>query len=121
VTIDGNDPIAVKHAVRAARDRMKRGGGQTLIEAVTWRHHQHFVGDRHVYKNPEEQERWLSDEMDPIPRFERVLVARGLAGAADFADVKKRAEEELAAAVAFAKADAYPSAETLTDCVYREG
>ena len=64
-TVDGNDPIAVKEAVREAIKRVKNGQGPTLLECKTWRHYGHFIGDPAPYKDPEEQKEWLSDRKGP--------------------------------------------------------
>ena len=62
VTVDGNDPVAVKEATRKAKKRLKEGKGPTLIECKTWRHYGHYLGDPAVYKDPDEQKLWLSKE-----------------------------------------------------------
>jgi len=49
VTIDGNDIHAVYEAVGEAVDRARRGGGPTLIEAVTYRWLGHFPRDVEHY------------------------------------------------------------------------
>ena len=120
VTVDGNDPLAVKEATRAALDRLRSGGGLTLLECITWRHHQHFNGDRCVYKDPEEQARWLSKEMDPISRFRTRLLAEGVAKRDELAEIKKRAENAVKAAREYGKESPFPAPETMFEHVYKE-
>jgi pyruvate/2-oxoglutarate/acetoin dehydrogenase E1 component/TPP-dependent pyruvate/acetoin dehydrogenase alpha subunit len=76
VTVDGNDPAAVYEAVSAAADRARAGEGPTLVEAVTYRLFGHVFGDRMSYVDPAELARaW---EQEPVARFRRALVERGL-------------------------------------------
>ncbi|MDR3304550.1 MAG: thiamine pyrophosphate-dependent dehydrogenase E1 component subunit alpha [Clostridiales Family XIII bacterium] len=120
VTVDGNDPLAVKEAVRAARLRLREGGGQTLLECITWRHHQHFIGDRSDYKDPEDQARWLSEEMDPIPRFEKRILEAGIADERELAEIRERVDAEIIAAVRYGKESPYPAPESMYDFVYAD-
>ena len=120
LTIDGNDVLAVKEAMHAALERLKSGGGQTLIECITWRHHSHYIGDFSVYKDPAEQERWLSEEMDPIPRFEKRIIADGAGTAGDIAAIKKKVEADIAAAVEYGKESPWPEISTMYEHVYKE-
>jgi len=74
VSIDGNDVVAVYEAAQAAVERARRGDGPTLIECKTWRHRGHFEGDPGAYKDPADQEEWLSDKRDALVRTEKKLV-----------------------------------------------
>jgi pyruvate dehydrogenase E1 component alpha subunit len=71
VVVDGQDPLAVFAAARAAVDRARAGEGPTLIEAKTLRIRGHYEGDRQPYRddltNPDE----IPD--DPVPKL-RALV-----------------------------------------------
>ena len=118
VTIDGNDPIAVKKAMREALARLKAGEGQTLIECLTWRHHGHYVGDQTQYKDPEDQARWLSDEYDPIPRFEKIMIEEGVCDRSSLEQIKDRIQNEILDAVEFALNSPDPSPESLYENVY---
>jgi len=120
VTVDGNDVLAVKAAVRDAISRVKSGGGQTLIECITWRHHAHFVGDDQSYKDPAEQAHWLSAEMDPIPRFEACILAEGVASEEELAAVRARVQTDIDDAVAFGRESPYPEPDSFWQHVYEE-
>lgn len=120
VTIDGNDILAVKQTTRDAIERVKSGGGQTLIECITWRHHQHFIGDNAVYKDPADQAHWKSDEMDPIPRFSLYLVENGIAAAFEINDIHTRIDAEINDALAFAKASPLPDTSLVFEHVYKD-
>jgi pyruvate dehydrogenase E1 component alpha subunit len=118
VTVDGNDPVAVKEAAARAVKRAKKGEGPTLIECLTWRHHGHYIGDPALYKDPKVQKKWLSEEIDPISRFEARLTKEKIAGAEELAAVKARVREVVRAAVAFAEESPDPAPETLFENVY---
>ncbi|MCL1895156.1 MAG: thiamine pyrophosphate-dependent dehydrogenase E1 component subunit alpha [Clostridiales bacterium] len=120
VTIDGNDPVAVKEATREALSRMRTGGGLTLIECITWRHHQHYISDNFVYKNPDDQARWLADDMDPIPRFEARLIAEGVATEEELAEVREQVSARVTAAVAYGKGSPDPDPEAIFEHVYSD-
>jgi pyruvate dehydrogenase E1 component alpha subunit len=55
VQVDGNDVIAVRHAMSTALERAYSGGGPTLIEAITYRLSDHTTADdASRYRPPEE-------------------------------------------------------------------
>ena len=120
VTVDGNDPLAVKEATSVAVKRAKEGEGPSFIECTTWRHHGHYIGDPALYKDPEVQKKWLSDDMDPIPRFEDYLVREEILSKSELLAIREKAEEEVEAAVAFAEASPDPSPDSMFEHVYTD-
>lgn len=106
VTVDGNDPIAVRRAAEDAVERARGGGGPTLIECLTWRHYGHFLGDSAPYKKPEDEANWR--KRDPIPNFESRLIADGLANTAQCGAIHEAARAEVLAAIKFAEDSPYP-------------
>ena len=70
--IDGNEVLGVRGAAGEAVDRARRGGGPTLIEALTYRQKGHSRTDPGAYRAPGELERWM--ERDPLLLFGRSLV-----------------------------------------------
>lgn len=116
ITVDGNDVLAVYEAAAEAVQRARKGGGPSLMECKTWRHHGHFVGDPQPYKNPEDQKRWLA--RDPIPAFATRLVELKLATQTDLGNIKKDAVHEIEEAVKFAQSSPDPLPMDLYDDVY---
>jgi len=106
VRVDGNDPIEVRDATAEAVARAREGGGPTLIECLTWRHHGHFIGDSAAYKNPLDEKLWR--DRDPIPGFEKRLLDDGLASGSDIEQIKSEARTELQASIHFAEQSPYP-------------
>ena len=112
MTIDGNDPLTVYAAVRQAASRARRGGGPTLIEAITYRWRGHSKSDRQLYRTRDEVKEW--QQRDPIPRF----AARIGLSDAELEDSMAQARAEIEAAVAFAEASPEPDVNTILEGVY---
>ena len=106
VRVDGNDPAAVYDAAKEAVDRARDGGGPTLIECLTWRHHGHFIGDSAAYKDAEQEKLWL--EKDPIPVFGQRLLNDGAATEQELERIKTDANDEVLESIHFAMQSPYP-------------
>ncbi|AYG81796.1 3-methyl-2-oxobutanoate dehydrogenase subunit alpha [Streptomyces hundungensis] len=75
--VDGNDAPAVHQVLGEAVARARRGGGPTLIEAVTYRMEAHTNADDATrYRGSAEVDAWR--DHDPIRLLEDELTARGL-------------------------------------------
>lgn len=97
--VDGNDVAAVHEVLSDAMSRARRGGGPTLIEAITYRIEAHTNADDATrYRGDNEVETWR--QHDPIQLLERELTERGLLdddakqAAADAAEVMAAALRE---------------------------
>jgi len=72
IQVDGNDPLAMYVATKAALDRARAGEGPTLIEAMTYRLGPHTTSDDPtLYRSEEEVKAWQAK--DPILRFRKYL------------------------------------------------
>lgn len=70
--VDGNDILAVIAATREAVEKARKGGGPTLIEAVTYRLMMHTTADDpKKYRSEDEVKQW--EARDPLPRFRDYL------------------------------------------------
>ena len=116
VAVDGNDLVAVEDAVRSAVERARSGGGPTLVECKTYRLSGHSRGDPRVYRSAEEEADWRN--RDPIQRLRDVLTNGGAIDEEQDRAIREEVERTIAAAVAFAEADAYPEADTLCEGVF---
>ncbi|WP_175407179.1 pyruvate dehydrogenase (acetyl-transferring) E1 component subunit alpha [Streptomyces sp. TRM64462] len=75
--VDGNDAAAVHQVLSEAVARARRGGGPTLVEAVTYRIDAHTNADDATrYRGDSEVETWRHH--DPIQLLERELTSRDL-------------------------------------------
>ena len=119
VTVDGNDVVEVHEAAMRAADRARRGEGPTLIECKTYRimgHHGHGMDDDLGYRTEEEINTWRG--RDPIASFRISLIERGLSREVKAAEEESQAA--VSAAVEFALASPFPSAETVLQLAKEE-
>jgi 2-oxoisovalerate dehydrogenase E1 component alpha subunit len=75
--VDGNDVIAVRHAMDQALAKARSGGGPTLIEALTYRLSDHTTADdASRYRSPDElAEAW---KHEPLLRLRAYLAEAGV-------------------------------------------
>ncbi|HXV73558.1 MAG TPA: thiamine pyrophosphate-dependent enzyme, partial [Sphingomonadales bacterium] len=74
--VDGNDVIAVKDATQRALEKARKGGGPTLIEAITYRLSDHTTADDATrYHDPKKHEQAWAQE--PSKRLSEYLVKLG--------------------------------------------
>lgn len=77
IQVDGNDVLACVTAGREAVEKARKGGGPTLIEAVTYRLGVHTTADDpKKYRKDEEVKPW--EKKDPILRFRAYLQKKKL-------------------------------------------
>ena len=105
IQVDGNDVLAVYMAASEAVGRARAGDGPTMIENVTYRLSLHTTADDpSVYRDEEEVKKW--EKREPIPRFQRYLIDKGLLSeervalleeevGAEIQEAVKRAEEQM--------------------------
>lgn len=116
-TVDGNDFVAVHQATARAVARARRGGGATLIEAVTYRLWAHNTADDHTrYVAPEELEARRLE--DPVPRMRAYLTSLGLLDEPAELAMREEIAAEIAAAVTAAEAHPHPHVGQVFDHVY---
>ena len=106
LAVDGNDVIAVSAAARELAGEVRGGGGPRLIECKTTRVRGHFEGDPQKYRDPAEMAAF--EAHDPILRLERALAAKAGDGQA-FADNRREAAQEVAAAIAAGRKGTLPT------------
>ena len=112
VTVDGNDIIAVYHAVKEAAARARAAEGPTLIESVTYRWRGHSKSDKQAYRTRTEVKEW--QQRDPIHRFAAML---GLSEA-EWGAVQQEVANQIEQAVKFAETSPEPDVNTILEGVY---
>src|SRR5437660_7449950 len=118
--VDGNDVLAVWDCATRAIERARAGHGPTLIECKTFRMTGHSAHDDAGYVPPELFEYW--EERDPISRFERFLIDRGLMTKPGIEEMQQRINREIDEAIVAAEKDPFPEPEDcLRDVYYEEG
>ncbi len=116
VVVDGNDVLAVYEVMVQAVERARKGQGPTLIECKTYRWNGHFEGDMCIYRPEGELEKWK--EKDPIPRFAKTVLERGLVTQAELDEITARIDAAVKDAVEFAQSSPYPTVDALLEDVY---
>lgn len=94
IQVDGNDLLAVWAAATEAVERARSGGGPTLIECVTYRMAVHTTADDPKrYRSEKEVARWR--QRDPLDRFNKYLVDKGLLSEEKIAAVESDVREKI--------------------------
>jgi pyruvate dehydrogenase E1 component alpha subunit len=117
VQLDGNDVIAVHHAVTQALAKAHAGGGPTVIEAVTYRLSDHTTADdASRYRAPEEvADAW---KHEPILRLRNYLSETGAWDKAREEALLKRCNEQVQAAAQAYIDSPPPALEQMFDHLY---
>jgi pyruvate dehydrogenase E1 component alpha subunit/2-oxoisovalerate dehydrogenase E1 component alpha subunit len=96
--VDGNDVVACYEVMRRAAEFARGGGGAVVIEAKTYRRKGHAEHDDQRYIPAGEIEHW--EKRDPLDRFHRHLISKGVATQDRLdevvADVRREIEEDSA-------------------------
>lgn len=103
VLVDGNDILAVYDIMQQAVERARSGQGPTLVETLTYRLGAHTTADDPTrYREAAEVEAWRAK--DPIARFHRFLMNRGLLTEEQDQQMSAAIEEQINEAVQAAEA-----------------
>jgi 2-oxoisovalerate dehydrogenase E1 component alpha subunit len=118
-TVDGNDPLAVYKAVKAAADRGRRGEGPTLVETVSYRLTPHSSDDDdRSYRERDEVEE--AKKKDPIFTFNQYLKEVGVLTEAKENEMNERVATLVDEATDYAESAPYAEAESALKHVYAE-
>jgi pyruvate dehydrogenase E1 component alpha subunit/2-oxoisovalerate dehydrogenase E1 component alpha subunit len=118
--VDGNDVLAVYHAVTYAAEKARRGDGPTFLELLTYRVSAHSSSDDPSrYRDEAVTEVWKG-QRDPIRRFEAYLLARGWVTAGEREALAATIETDVRDAIARQEQIGAPELSTLIDDVYEE-
>jgi pyruvate dehydrogenase E1 component alpha subunit len=104
-SVDGNDVGAVDTTTAELVRRIRNGEGPQLLLARTYRLKGHTAADPGTYRRPEEVAARLAEE--PIQRCAETLRLGGKS-AAELATIAEAARQEMASAIAAARAAPYP-------------
>jgi pyruvate dehydrogenase E1 component alpha subunit len=121
-TVDGNNVLMVLDAADAAVARCRESKGPSFLECKTYRMRGHVGPDDNIQgshtdiRPPDEVEEWR--QRDPIDRFEQYLCEVAAAGEEQLATIRREVEEEVAEALAFARASSFPDPEEVDRYVY---
>ena len=108
--VDGNDVVACYEVTKRAAEFAREGGGAVLIEAKTYRRKGHAEHDDQRYVATGEIE-WWEKNNDPLDRYERYLVERGVADTAKLEEITADVMREIEEDCAWAESSPMPEAE----------
>ncbi|RLB45441.1 MAG: 3-methyl-2-oxobutanoate dehydrogenase [Deltaproteobacteria bacterium] len=117
--VDGNDVLACRQAMAEAIDAARAGDGPSLIVLKTYRMLGHSSSDDPTkYRSDDEVAMWAA--RDPIARYERFLIERGILSEGDRASIEKDLLTEIDAVIHEQEAAAPMALKTLVEDVYAE-
>lgn len=105
VLVDGQDPMAIYQAVKAAVDRARRGDGPGLVEAKLLRWEPHTTGIRDIRS---EQEIAQAREKDGVAKLRKTIIDMGIVTTADVSNIEAKCKAEVEAAVKEVRAASKP-------------
>ncbi len=118
ILVDGNDAELMYQTAMTAIEKARAGGGPTLIEAQTYRHHGHSRADPAKYRPQEEVDEWMA--RDPLPAYRNKLLASGVDEVV-LAKIDKEVEEMIDKATEEASSSAPPPDEIAFTDVWADG
>ncbi len=115
--VDGNDVFAVREAVAEALETARRGGGPTLIEALTYRLSDHTTADDASRYRPGEEvkQAWA---LEPLIRIREFLLKSAVWDAAKEQALLEECTRQVDAAVNAYQAKAKPSTDAMFDHLF---
>jgi len=116
IVVDGNDVENVYYIASSAVDRARKGMGPTLIEAKTYRHEGHWIGDPQVYRSKKELKDWK--EKDPIKLYSQKLIDSKIITKKDFTSIKNKINIEIDKAEDYARKSSYLPKSKVLDDIY---
>lgn len=114
--VDGDDPVAVRDAARAALTTARTTRRPVLLELMCYRLKGHSVVDPARYRSQDDTDEAKAN--DPVPAFRTKLIADGVLTDKDADAIDDHAEAVVTAAVEFADDSPDPGLDTLFDKVY---
>jgi pyruvate dehydrogenase E1 component alpha subunit len=119
VVVDGQDVLAVYRATREAVERARAGDGPSLIEAKTYRFHEHAYGLvlPRPYRDQSVVDKWF-ETVDPVTLFHERLLAWGLATESELTALRDSVKSEVDDAVEFARESPFPPPEAAYTDLY---
>jgi len=114
--VDGDDPLAVRDAMRRAVHIARASHEPSLIESVSYRFRGHSVVDPDRYRPKDEVAQ--GRQHDPIAIFADRLKAAGLIDDNGLSDIEERVQQEVEEAVNYANESPDPPVDELMDYIY---
>jgi TPP-dependent pyruvate/acetoin dehydrogenase alpha subunit len=107
-TVDGNDLIAVREAMRKAVEKCRAGKGPVFVECLTHRMRGHYEGDPAKYRELSQLAEWK--RKDPIARVVRLLKIKKVITAKTLESIEREARDAVDKAAEFSLSSPWPAA-----------
>ena len=117
--VDGNDVFAVNEAAERAVARAREGMGPTFLELKTYRIGGHSRNDARGYRTKEEEQVW--QKKDPIQNCRAYLKKNNMADEISLDKIDKKIDDDIEAAVEYAKNSPDPKPEDALKHIFYEG
>jgi TPP-dependent pyruvate/acetoin dehydrogenase alpha subunit len=108
-TVDGNDLLAVRAAMKSAVAQARGGKGPSFVECLTHRMRGHYEGDPAKYRELSQLAEWK--KKDPIARFARALKNKKTITDQEIEKIEREARERIEKAAEFALSSPWPGPE----------
>jgi 2-oxoisovalerate dehydrogenase E1 component len=115
--VDGCDVVASYEVLGKAVEYARARKGPALVHAHVIRPYSHSLSDDEIHYRPP-AERQADAEKDPLVRFPKYLVGRGLASQAELDEIASQVEEEVQRSAETALASPQPALDTVYHYVY---
>ncbi|KAL7672893.1 hypothetical protein ACOME3_007772 [Neoechinorhynchus agilis] len=120
IWVDGMDVIAVKQAIKFAREYVLTTQSPLLLEMATYRYMGHSISDPGLgYRTRAEIDQFRK-ERDPITTFKARIQTMSSATDAEFAEIEERVKDVVSSAENVARSAAKPNSRELTSDVYSQ-
>lgn len=116
IIVNGNDVEEVRRVTRDAVKLARDGNGPTLIEAKTYRHEGHWIGDPQVYRAKKEVDGWKIQ--DPIYLYREKLKKEKIITEDEFKKLNKKVQKEIDLSEKFARESKELDVSRVTEDIY---
>ena len=111
--IEGQNILAVREAMKWAKDWCVKGNGPLFIEFLTYRYHGHSMSDPGITYRTREEINEVRAKRDPIEIVRKLLLENSWATEAELKDIEKKIRADIEADVEKIKNDPEPTPEDL--------
>lgn len=124
-TIDGQNPEEVYLAIIDAAEKIRKGGGPVLIEAMTCRFQEHAEGKGYLrmqamdYRDKEKYKKYRR-EKDPLMLYKQRLLCKNVLTDVDIRSWEEKVHQEIQDTVRFAKMGNDPEKESAVSDIFYE-
>ena len=100
ITIDGNDVLEVYNAISSIAQKMRKGSGPVIVEAMTFRMRGHEEASGTSYIPKKMFEKW--SKKDPIENYKKSLIKKKILNSKKEEEINKKISKKIDASFEFA-------------------